>query len=252
MKALITGASSGIGRDIARVLAKQGYDLIIVARRKERLEDLRQELNVSVQIECCDLSSAEECIALYERVRSEHIDVLINNAGFGLCGFFNDTDLEREMQMIDTNIRAFHILTKCFLKDFMTRGNGYILNVASSAAFFPGPLMAAYYASKAYVLHLTEALYEEIRRQFRNKIYIGALCPGPVKTEFDQKAGVRFSLNGLDSYRLAEYTVKMMKKRKKLIIPGFSMKCAYFLHRFLPKCILLRCIYHFQRKKREK
>lgn len=248
MKALITGASSGIGRDIARVLASQGCDLIIAARRRERLEELKQELTVSVQIECCDLSNPKECLALYQRVKSEQIDILINNAGFGLCGYFSDSDLERELQMINTNISALHILTKCFLKDFLQRGSGQILNIASSAAFFPGPLMATYYASKAYVLHLTEALREEVRRQNAG-IYVGALCPGPVKTEFDKTANVTFSLKGLDSYRLAEYTIKKMKKGTKLIIPGLSMKFAYFFHRFLPKTLLLRCVYHFQKKK---
>ncbi len=249
MKALITGASSGIGRDLARVLASQGMDLIIVARRRERLEDLVRELPVSVQIECCDLSDAKACMALYHRVKSEEIDILINNAGFGLCGYFSDTDLSRELQMIDTNIRALHILTKCFLKDFLARNHGYILNIASSAAFFPGPLMATYYASKAYVLHLTEALREETRRQNGN-VYVGVLCPGPVRTEFDQTAGVKFSLKGLNSYCLAEYTVKKMMKGKFLIIPGLSMKLAYCFHRFLPQALLLRCVYHFQQKKR--
>lgn len=249
MKALITGASSGIGKDMARVLAAQGYDLIVVARREERLRELQKELSVKVRIEVCDLSEIQECIALYESVKDEKIDILINNAGFGLCGEFTETDLSRELQMIDTNIQALHILTKCFLWNFLQRGSGAILNVASSAAFFPGPLMATYYATKAYVLYLTEAIREEIRRKNAD-IYIGALCPGPVKTEFDQTANVRFSLKGLDSYRVAEYAIKKMRSGKRLIIPGILMKGAYFFQRFLPMPILLRCVHHFQKKKK--
>ena len=158
MKALITGASSGIGRDIARELSNRGYDLILVARRKSRLEELANELNTKVEIIDMDISSTYNCMQLYNKVKKDNIDILINNAGFGLFGSFDETNLDKELDMIDLNIKAVHVLTKLFLKDFIEKDKGYILNVASSAAFVPGPLMATYYATKAYVLQLTEAL----------------------------------------------------------------------------------------------
>lgn len=164
MKALITGASSGIGRDMARVLSDMGYDLILVARRKDKLEKLKKQLSTDVKIICLDVSSTYNCTKLYNKVKDEDIDILINNAGFGKFGEFNDIKLDDELDMIDVNIKAVHILTKLFLNDFVARNKGYILNVASSAAFQPGPLMATYYSTKAYVLHLTEAIYEELRK----------------------------------------------------------------------------------------
>ena len=148
MKALITGASSGIGRDMARVLAKAKVDLILVARRKERLMELKKELPVHVTVVVLDVSKRENCEALYQRFVHEPIDILINNAGFGDYGEFHETELDKDLQMVQTNIQAVHILTKLFLKDFIRRDKGYILNVASSAAFLPGPLMATYYATK--------------------------------------------------------------------------------------------------------
>ena len=149
MKALITGASSGIGRDMARVLAAMDIDLILVARRGERLRELQKELAVSVDIIVLDVSVKENCLALYQRLRNASVDFLINNAGFGDFGEFTQTDLNKELDMIATNMQAVHILSKLFLRDFVKRDSGYILNVASSAAFLPGPLMATYYATKA-------------------------------------------------------------------------------------------------------
>ena len=165
MKALVTGASSGIGRDIARVLYKKGISVIISARSADKLQSLKDELGKDVKIIVCDLSAENGVYELYEKTKSENIDILINNAGFGLFGNFSKTDLAREMQMVDLNVKALHILTKLFLKDFVKKDKGYILNVASSAAFMPGPLMATYYSTKAYVLHLTESINEELRRK---------------------------------------------------------------------------------------
>ena len=130
-----------------------------------------------------DLRDAKSCRMLYERVKAEEIDILINNAGFGLCGAFDETSLDRELEMIDLNIRAVHVLTKLFLKDFIARDHGFILNVASIAAYAPGPLMATYYASKAYVLRLSQSIYGELRRR-GSHVHVAALCPGPVRTEF--------------------------------------------------------------------
>lgn len=251
MKALITGASSGIGRDIAHVLGSMGCELILVARREERMEELRNQLPVPVQIICADLSSERECFALYEQVRGEHIDILINNAGFGVFGAFDKTDLTEELKLIDTNIRAVHILTKLFLKDFAAWDAGYLLNISSASAFAPGPLMAAYYASKAYVLHLTLAIWKELQHQ-HSRVSVSALCPGPVDTEFDRKADVTFTPASKPSYQIAEYAVRQMFARRMLIIPGVQMKLAKFSARLLPERAVLAVSYHLQHRRQPK
>lgn len=248
MKALITGASSGIGRDIARELANKGYDLILVARRKTRLESLKKELSTNVEIIVSDLSSTFNCMKLYESVKDKNIDIVINNAGFGLVGDFTETSLDKELDMIDLNIKAVHVLTKCFLKDFKEKNKGYILNVASSAAFQPGPLMNTYYATKVYVLNMTLAIYEELK-QINSKVYVGCLCPGPVDTEFNKVAKVEFAIPSLSSEYVAHYAVKKMLKRKLVIIPGIQMKATYFLSKLSPLKLKLWITYHIQRRK---
>ncbi len=248
MKALVTGASSGIGRDISIILSRQGYDLILVARRIEKLEELKNILPTDIKTICIDLSKEEACFSLYEQVKNEDIDILINNAGFGIFGPFDEIDIQDELRMIDTNIKAVDILTKLFLKDFKRKDSGYILNVASSAAFLPGPLLSSYYASKAYVLRLTQAIYEELRRD-GSSVYIGSLCPGPVDTEFNQTANVKMSLKGLSSQYVANYAIRQMFKRKLTIIPGITMKLAALFEKFFPEKLLLRITYHIQKKK---
>lgn len=249
MKALITGASSGIGADMARVLSSQGHDLILVARDKKKLEELKEELTTDVKIISLDLSSTFNCMKLYNKVKKENIDILINNAGFGVFGEFVDTNLEKELDMVDLNIKAVHTLTKVFLQDFKTRNSGYILNVASSAAFSPGPLMSTYYATKAYVLRLTQGIYEELRRE-KSNVSVSCLCPGPVNTNFNNVAGVTFSVKALESNVVAEYAIKKMFKRKLVIIPGLLMKLNYIFNRFVPVKILLKIAYNIQRSKK--
>lgn len=249
MKALITGASSGIGRDMARILSERGVDLVLVARRLDRLDELKAQLSTNVKTIKLDLSEEKAVFKLYQTVKDEEIDIVINNAGFGIFGAFDETDIYREMNLIDTNIKAVHILTKLFLKDFKERNSGYILNVSSSASFLPGPLLSSYYASKSYVTRLTEAIYEELRRA-HSDVYIGALCPGPVRTEFDEVADVKFSVKGLSSEYVAKYAIEKMFKRKLIIIPGMQMKLAKFFSRFLSEKALLRISYHMQKRKR--
>lgn len=248
MKALITGASSGLGSDMARVLSKRGFELILVARDKKNLEAMKKELGDKVKIIPMDLSSTFNCMKLYNKVKKEKIDVLINNAGFGVFGNFYETNLDRELDMIDLNIKAVHTLTKVFLQDFKERNSGYILNVASTAGFLSGPLMATYYATKGYVLKLTEAIYEELRRE-SSQVYIGALCPGPVNTNFNNVAGVEFSVKAMDSYVVSEYAINQMFKRKLIIVPGLLIKLSVFMTRFLPRRLLLRMNYNIQRQK---
>ncbi len=248
MKALITGASSGIGRDMAIMLSGMGCDLIVVARREDRLLALKDSLKTDVLVICADISTPEACAALYEQVKDKGIDIVVNNAGFGLIGRFSETDPDRELCMIDTNIKAVHVLTKLFLRDFAARDSGYILNVASSAAFTPGPLMATYYATKAYVLRLTEAVHEELRVK-KSRVYMGVLCPGPVHTEFGRVANVTFGVRGLQSAYVARYAVKKMFQKKVVIIPGTLMKLSRFLTKVLPDRWLARVVYKIQKRK---
>lgn len=246
MKALITGASSGIGRDIARVLNKKGYNLVLVARDKDRLEELKTELGSNVEIITMDLSIENNCKELHKK--APDIDLLINNAGFGDCGNFTNTDLDKEIKMINTNITAYHILTKLYLQDMVKKDKGQILNVASIAGFIPGPLMATYYATKAYVVRFSESIREELKKQNSN-VKISILCPGPVDTNFNKVADVEFSMKGLNSEYVARYTVKKLIKGKFYIIPGFSIKCAKLGSKLCPTGILSKISYKMQRRK---
>ncbi len=252
MKVLITGASSGMGRDMARYLATGGHDLILVARRKERLEELKKELtNVKVTIVSLDLSKKENCFKLYDKFKSENIDMLINNAGFGLFGTFDETDLDRELEMIDLNVISYHILTKLFLKDFIKRNYGYILNVCSSAGFMPGPRLNTYYATKNYVTKMTMAISEELRHKHSN-VSISALCPGPVNTEFNKVAEGAFTIKGISSEYVAKLAIDKTLKRKLLIIPTFRMKLLLFLIRFAPYRLTMMINYRVQYRKEKK
>ena len=247
MRALITGASSGIGRDMARELSNRGYELILVARNEEKLEDLKKELQTKVEIICMDLSVLENCKELYETVKD--IDILVNNAGFGVFGKFINTDIDKEINLIHTNIIAVHTLTKLFLKDMVKRNSGHILNVASIGGCMPGPLMAAYYASKAYILRLSEGINEELRKD-KSKVQISVLCPGPVKTNFNNVAGVKFNVHSLDSEYVAKYAIDKMLKGKLIIIPGILMKTVRFLTKIVPDNIVSKFVYYMQEKKR--
>ena len=250
MKALITGASSGLGREFATILGNMGYDLILVARRKNRLETIKEEIKTNVEIIPLDISSTYNCMKLFNKVKDDDIDIVINNAGFGIFGEFKDTNIDKELDLIDTNIKAVHILTKLFLNKFIEKDKGYILNIASSASFFPGPLMASYYASKSYVLRLTQGIQEELRRKNSN-VYVGVLCPGPVNTEFNSVAKVEFKNKGLSSNYVASYAIKKMFNKKNIIIPGFSMKFFHIARRFIPTKILAKIIYNVQTEKKD-
>ncbi len=254
MKALITGASSGLGYDMAHILSKKGYDIIAVARRLDKLEQLKNELKTNVEIVCCDVTDVEQIKKLADY--ASEIDVLINNAGFGVFGEFCSTDLDTELKMLDTNVRAVHIITKLFVQEFKKRNSGYILNVASLAAFFPGPLFAAYYASKSYVLRLTQSISEELR-QSKSNVHISVLCPGPVHTEFSKVAKVNFDTCTekigksivLTSKDVAQYAIKKMFEGKQVIVPGIIMKTAVFLRHILSDKMLAKAVYLIQSKK---
>lgn len=250
MKVLITGASSGIGRDIAREYGKKGYEIVLVARNIERLKALKDELtqkyNVKVEYLSMDLSVKENCINLHEQVKD--VDILINNAGFGDFGFFDETDLDKELNMINTNIMCVHVLTKLYLKDMKAKDSGTILNVASIAGFYAGPLMSTYYATKNYVVTLTEGIREELRRA-KSKVKVSLLCPGPVDTSFNNTANVSFSLKGMSSQKVAKITVDGLEKNKFYIVPGFGVKCGKVVARITPRKLSSRVIYGVQKKK---
>lgn len=248
MKALITGASSGIGHDIAYYLGSLGYDLILVARNKAKLQEMQKDISTNVKIIVADLSVESKLKEVYVLCKNENIDILVNNAGFGACGSFDEIDLNTDMELININIRAVHILTKLFLKDMKKRNSGYILNVASSAAFEPGPLMATYYSTKAYVLRLTTSIYEELRRE-KSNVVVSCLCPGPVDTNFNDVAGVKFSIKPLTSEYVSKYAIQKMFKKKLIIIPGFKMKLAVFFSRFVSNKKLAKMVYKIQKKK---
>ncbi len=254
MIALITGASSGMGRSFARILARRGFDIVIVARRRQRLMELKQELTekygVRVKVLCHDLADPDECIQLYEEVEHANIDIVINNAGFGVFGKFTETDLDSELKMIDVNIKAVHILTKLFMKRFVKRNYGYILNIASLAGFMAGPFFSSYYASKNYVLQLTKALYEELRSAGSN-VYIGAFCPGPVKTEFNSVAGADFAVEGLDEMSAAEYAIEKMFDGQLVIVPSLYAKVLSAAVRFTPTKMLLAATGKVQRARNQ-
>lgn len=248
MKALITGASSGIGKNMAYVLANKGIDLILVVRNKDELLKIKANVKVNVLVIELDLLKEKNVFKLYEMCKDRNIDILINNAGFGLFGLFTETDLARELEMIDLNIKAYHILTKLFLKDFVEKDNGYILNVASSAGFMAGPRLSTYYATKNYVLKLTMAINEELRQSGSN-VVVSALCPGPVNTNFNKVAHGEFSIKEASPKYVAEYAINKLFKKKMIIIPTFRIKLGIFLLRILPYRIQLIYCYHIQGKK---
>lgn len=249
MKALITGASSGIGRDIARTLSQKGYDLVLVARDKKRLKEVKKELeknNIKVEIISMDLSIEENCKELHRMV--ENVDILVNNAGFGDCGNFTKTSLDKDINMIKTNITSYHILTKLYLIDMKAKGEGKILNVASIAGFMPGPLMATYYATKAYIVSLSESIREELKKE-KSNVKISILCPGPVNTNFNQVANVKFHMREADSQKVADYAIKKMEKGKFYIVPGFDVKIAKIGAKLMPTPIISKVTYMVQKRK---
>ena len=252
MKALITGASSGIGRDIARELSKKGYDLVIVSRDEKKLNKVKGELekeNIKIEIISTDLSIEENCKEIHKNVKN--VDILVNNAGFGDCGNFTKTSLEKELNMIKTNITAYHILTKLYLIDMKKKGEGKILNVASIAGFMPGPLMATYYATKAYIVRLSESIREELKKE-KSNVQISILCPGPVSTNFNNVANVKFHMREANSQDVAKYAIKKLEKGKFYIVPGIDVKLAKIGAKLAPAPFISKITYKIQKRKLER
>ena len=250
MKVLITGASSGIGREFAKIMAKKGNDLVLIARNRTELEKLAKELkeknSINVEVIDTDLSIAENCIEIHKKV--QNVDILINNAGFGDCGNFTNTSLNKEISMINTNIVAYHILMKLYLIDMKAKGKGQILNVASIAGVMPGPLMATYYATKAYIVRISEAIREELKKE-KSNVKISILCPGPVNTNFSKVANVKFHLKEASSEEVAKYAIKKMEKGKFYIIPGIDIKLTKIGAKFAPTTLTSKIAYKIQKRK---
>lgn len=236
MKALITGASSGIGKDMALYLLSLGYDLFVVSKDKKNLEEIYKKYD-NVKVISLDLTKHDNCLKLYNDLKKENIDLLINNAGFGDAGKFYETSLEKELNMIDLNIKAYHILTKLFLKDFVERDYGRILNVSSMAGFMPGPNMATYYATKNYVTSLSLAIYEELKKE-KSNVKISIFTPGPVNTNFNNVADVKFNIKSISSKYAAKYAIDNMFKDKLIIVPE-NMKLNKILTKVIPVKLIL-------------
>ncbi|MBR2122844.1 MAG: SDR family NAD(P)-dependent oxidoreductase [Lachnospiraceae bacterium] len=250
--AVITGASSGIGAEFARAYGKQGFGLILCARRKVVPDGIPE--GTDIRYVCADLSGKEGCTALMDEVRKAagsgcSVEVFVNCAGFGLAGAFSDTDADRELEMIDLNVKAVHFLMKEMLAIFRARGRGTILNVASSAGLFPGgPYFSTYYATKSYVCALTKAVAQELKEE-KSGVYTACLCPGPVDTGFNETAGVRFALRGISAQECVSYALRQMDRKKTVIIPGLSIRAAVFFARFVPDRYLMPVIARQQKRK---
>lgn len=246
--ALITGATSGIGMEMAVSLHNRGWELVLSGRNEKMLRRMAQKFGGNTKYIALDLSERGSAEKLYQFCQGTQIDFLINNAGFGVFGEFTETDLDTELQLIDVNIRAVHILTKLFLKDFVKRNSGIILNVASSAGFLSGPLLSSYYASKNYVVRLSTAIREELRRK-GSDVQISVLCPGPVDTNFNNRAGVTFSAKPVSAKYVARYALEGTFAGKGILIPTLGMKLGVIASKFVPEEIAVRFIYELQKRK---
>lgn len=254
--ACITGASSGIGAEFASNLARKGYSLILVARREERLLNLAESLvdkyNVFCEIVAMDLSNLDECYKLTEHINheySEKLEVIINCAGFGAVGKFQEGDLDVDMQMIDVNVKALHLITKELLPILISNDYGRIINVASVAGLMPaGPYMATYYATKSYVVSLTRAIAAELKYSHSN-VKVHALCPGPVNTEFNDIANVKFALKGISAKDCVLYCLEEVNNEKTIIVPKYGVRWAARMVKFVPPILTLAIIARSQMSK---
>jgi uncharacterized protein len=251
--ALVTGGSSGIGLEICRALAEQGFDLILVARSEGKLTELARELGgqsaISARALAADLTQLGAAQQIYDKLTSQgtRVDVLVNNAGFGAHGAFAALPLQRQLDMIAVNVTSLTALTRLFLPDMLARRQGKILNVASTAAFQPGPNMAVYYASKSYVLSFSEALAEELTG---SGVSVTCLCAGPTKTAFaagaELEGSLLFRLLPSDARSVARRGVAAMLAGKRLVVPGALNKIMAFSVRVTPRPIILKIVKQLQ------
>lgn len=241
MLALITGGSKGIGREMAISLSKRGYDLILVSRNDSGVDEIKSLCNTKVDFYSYDLSNEEECYRLLDFTKNMPIDIFISNAGYGDIGYINKTNTEKEVNMIKLNDIACFILTKEFLKRFIEKNKGHVLVTASAAAFGVAPYMNIYYATKSFVYSMCHGYYRELK-DMRSKVKISVLCPGPVKTGFEERANAKFTIHSLKASYVGEYAVKKMLKGKFEIVPGFKIKCAHLFSHFIPRRIISKTL----------
>ncbi|MFO8063764.1 MAG: SDR family NAD(P)-dependent oxidoreductase [Spirochaetota bacterium] len=251
--ALVTGASSGIGRAFCEVLAEHGYDLLLVARRKDMLEEVAAEAarhGVGAEIYEADLSDEGRLESLSSALAARSIDVLVNNAGIGDFGRFVETEWEVDRRMIALNVGGFTRMLHLVAAGMSRRGDGRILNVASVAAFQPGPLMSVYYATKAYALSLSQALAEELSH---TSITVTALCPGPVRSPFHAAAGMHPEAMDSDSlptvHEVARYGYRAMMRGKRVAVYGLGFRLSIFVQRFLPRALVVRAVGALQKRR---
>jgi len=257
--ALITGASSGIGLELARLFARDGHDLVLVARREDRLQvladDLTDRYDVQATVIAADLAdpSAPQEVARRVEAAGLEVEFLANNAGYGLAGEFARTDVATELSMIQVNVAALTHLTKLFLPTMVAEHHGAILNVASTAGFVPGPLMAVYYATKAYVISFSEALAEEVRNA---GVTVTVLCPGATRTEFQERAGLDLEARPLqrfwvaDAASVARAGYDGMLRGKRLVIPGLINKVMVGATRVASRVLLAKAVRRVQERVR--
>lgn len=259
-RVLITGASSGIGKEFAHSFGSRGFDLVLTARSEDALKQLKDELideyHIAVDYVCADLLSEEGADSVYRYCKDNDISVavLVNNAGFGDYGVFMDCDIEKQLKMIDLNCKALIHMTYLFLPDMKEKGYGKILNVGSIASFMPGPYMSVYYATKAFVLSFSLALREELRD---HNIGVVTLCPGPTNTSFAKNAEatnakVFDKLFGRDPQKVAEYGYKLFAENKAYGVEGLLNKTGAFFGRLLPPALAAKAVAYVQSKSRNK
>lgn len=253
---LITGGSSGIGYRLAREFARHGYHLVLVARNASKLQRIKEEVEpefgVDVKIIPADLTEDDAAARIFRTIQSENfpVDILVNNAGYALLGNFTKTDWVTESRMIRLNVVALTELTKLFLPEMVKQGNGRILNVASTASFFPGPSMAVYYATKAYVLSFSLALWSELKDSGVN---VTTLCPGPTASDFQKTAGLTGSrmteMYLMDAEKVAKDAYRGLMRSKRLVIPGFLNKISVYFGRLIPYRLLMWLLKYLHEKK---
>lgn len=247
-RALVTGATSGIGLQMAIWLHKNGWELTLTGRNETILRYMANKFGTGTKYLALDLAQPGAAEQLFDFCRDTRIDFLINNAGFGVFGDFTETSLEKELELIQVNIIALHTLTKLFLREFVKRDSGCILNVASSAGFMAGPKLSSYYASKNYVVRLSTAIREELRRK-NSHVNVSVLCPGPVDTNFNNRAGVTFSVKPTDVAYIAEYGITGALSGRGILIPTILMKLSVFVAKICPEQLANRFVYELQKRK---
>lgn len=253
MIALVTGATSGIGKEICYQLSTLGYDIIAVARNKEKLEEIKKYINTKYYPISLDLTKKDEVLSLYHLIQEKKliVDLLVNNAGIGNYGTFDEGVVDEDIALLELNVIAVTILTKLFLKEMKARNAGTILQIASSAAFMPcGPFMSTYYASKKYVLSFSLAIHKELKKD-KSAVKIAIFCPGPVNTSFNEKLGISHHMHAMSSKEAAYVAINKTLKGKYLIIPGIANKFLYRIQPFVPNILLNEVNYNIQKKKRK-